>query len=138
MFVIHFRLRCHLRVRLRICFLFLLPCSHPFYFLNLFNLMPTGFLDGGRMVTALSPWLWVVGIVIAGVFAVYNPSFIIILILIFSLPRLFSLFRKKTDAEKRFFEVSPFQRLVAAVVYFGLIILLGAGMILAKVAPPTS
>ncbi|MCH2026560.1 MAG: site-2 protease family protein, partial [Verrucomicrobiales bacterium] len=36
------------------------------YFLNLFNLMPTGFLDGGRMVTALSPWLWLVGILIAG------------------------------------------------------------------------
>ncbi len=107
------------------------------YFLNLFNLMPTGFLDGGRMVTALSPWLWVVGIVIAGAFAVYRPSFIIILILIFSLPRLFSLFRKKTDVEKRFFEVSAFQRLVAAVVYFGLIVALGAGMILARIEPPT-
>jgi len=59
------------------------------YFLNLFNLMPTGFLDGGRMVTALSPWLWVVGIVIAGAFACYRPSFIIFLILIFSqLPRI--------------------------------------------------
>ncbi|MBT6957365.1 MAG: hypothetical protein HN996_03005 [Opitutae bacterium] len=54
------------------------------------------------------------------------------------MPRLFSLFRKKTDAEKRFFEVNPLQRLVAAVVYFGLIIALGAGMILAKVAPPAS
>ena len=108
------------------------------YFLNLFNLMPTGFLDGGRMVTALSPWLWVVGVVIAGAFAIYRPSFIIILILLFSMPRLFSLFRKKTDAEKRFFEVNPLQRLVAAGVYFGLIIALGAGMILAKVAPPAS
>ena len=107
------------------------------YFLNLFNLMPTGFLDGGRMVTALSPWLWVVGIVIAGAFAVYRPSFIIILILIFSLPRLFSLFRKKSDAEKRFFEVSPFQRFVAAVVYFGLILALGTGMLLARIEPPT-
>ena len=28
------------------------------YFLNLFNLTPVGMLDGGRIVTALSPWLW--------------------------------------------------------------------------------
>src|SRR5881409_3321508 len=31
------------------------------YFLNLFNLTPVGMLDGGRIVTALSPWLWLPG-----------------------------------------------------------------------------
>src|SRR5258708_1924841 len=31
------------------------------FFLNLFNLMPVGFLDGGRIVTALSRWLWLPG-----------------------------------------------------------------------------
>src|SRR5213596_4019214 len=31
------------------------------YFLNLFNLTPVGMLDGGRVVTALSPWLWLPG-----------------------------------------------------------------------------
>src|SRR5881409_280472 len=36
------------------------------FFLNLFNLAPVGFLDGGRIVTALSPWLWLVGIAIIG------------------------------------------------------------------------
>ena len=103
------------------------------YFLNLFNLMPTGFLDGGRMVTALSPWLWLVGILIAGAFAVYRPSFIIFLILLCSLPRLFSLFRKKTKEEQRYYEVTPFQRGVAAFVYFGLIFALGVGMLSAFV-----
>jgi Zn-dependent protease len=103
------------------------------YFLNLFNLMPTGFLDGGRMVTALSPWLWLVGILIAGAFAVYRPSFIIFLILLCSLPRLFSLFRKKTKEEQRYYEVTPFQRGVAAFVYFGLIFALGVGMLFAFV-----
>ena len=105
------------------------------YFLNLFNLMPTGFLDGGRMVTALSPWLWVVGIVIAGAFAWYRPSFIIFLILIFSLPRLFSLFRKRSDTEKRFFEISSSKRGIAALVYFGLIMALGVGMLNTMVSP---
>src|SRR6184192_3391801 len=36
------------------------------FFLNLFNLAPVGFLDGGRIVTALSPWLWLVGLVVVG------------------------------------------------------------------------
>lgn len=114
---------------------FFAALAYTGYFLNLFNLMPTGFLDGGRMVTALSPWLWGVGIVIAGVFAFYRPSFIIFLILMFSLPRLFSLFRKRTDSEQRFFEVSPFQRMIAALVYFGLIIALGVGMLYTLVSP---
>src|SRR5476649_240067 len=29
------------------------------FLLNLFNLMPIGPLDGGRIATAVSPWLWV-------------------------------------------------------------------------------
>jgi len=32
------------------------------YFLNLFNLTPVGMLDGGRIVTALSRWLWLPGV----------------------------------------------------------------------------
>src|SRR5262245_8671019 len=80
------------------------------FFLNLFNLMPIGFLDGGRIVTALSPWLWLVGLVLIGISLFYHPSFIVILILILSLPRLFFLFRAKTDEEKRYFEITPTQR----------------------------
>ena len=125
------------------CHLIYFSTGNPFfaalaytgYFLNLFNMMPTGFLDGGRMVTALSPWLWIVGILIAGTFAIYRPSFIIILILLFSLPRLFTLFRKRTDEENRFFEISKSKRLIAASIYFGLIVLLGTGMLFVHVPP---
>src|SRR6266480_2882987 len=77
------------------------------FFLNLFNLAPLGILDGGRIVTALSPWLWLVGLVIVGVLMVTHFNFILLLILIFSLPRLFSLFRKRTAEEARYFEVTP-------------------------------
>ena len=98
------------------------------YFLNLFNLAPIGFLDGGRIVTALSPWLWIVGTVIIGVMLVTHMNMILLIVLIFSLPRLFSLFRKRTDEEKRFYEVTPGQRLTIAVLYFGLAAALAAGM----------
>jgi Zn-dependent protease len=98
------------------------------FFLNLFNLAPVGFLDGGRIVTALSPWLWLVGAAVLGGMMVMQPNFIVGLILVMSIPRLISLFRKKTEEERRYFEVSPGRRLAIAGLYFGLIAFLLAGM----------
>ncbi|MFO1476218.1 MAG: site-2 protease family protein [Verrucomicrobiota bacterium] len=98
------------------------------FFLNLFNLAPVGFLDGGRIVTALSPWLWLVGFVILVALTVAHPNFLLIMILVFSAPRLFFLFRQKTEAERRYFEVTPEQRWTMAAMYFGLITLLVLGM----------
>jgi Zn-dependent protease len=98
------------------------------FFLNLFNLAPVGFLDGGRIVTALSPWLWLVGFVILLIMTVAHPNFLLLLILVFSAPRIFFLFRKKSDEELRYFEVTPQQRWSMAAMYFGLIALLALGM----------
>src|SRR5207244_9024722 len=80
------------------------------FFLNLFNLAPVGFLDGGRIVTALSPWLWIVGFAIIVVMTILHSTFVLFIILIFSVHRLFSLFRSKTDEQRRYFEVTPGQR----------------------------
>jgi Zn-dependent protease len=103
------------------------------FFLNLFNLAPVGFLDGGRIVTALSPWLWLVGFAVMVFLVITHFNFIVLLILIFSLPRLFFLFRRKSEAELRYFEVTPAQRWLMAILYFGLIALLALGMELAKI-----
>jgi len=105
------------------------------FFLNLFNLAPIGFLDGGRIVSALSPWLWLVGALIMGWMLYVHPNFLILLILLLSLPRLWSLFRRKTEAEQRYFEVSPVRRFVMAGLYFGLIAFLLFGMRLTHIAP---
>ncbi len=112
---------------------FFVALAYTGCFLNLFNLAPLGFLDGGRIVTALSPWLWIVGLAITGAMAFVHPTFLLILILIISLPRLFSLFRARTDAEKRYFEVTPAQRWTMAVLYFGLVAALVAGMHAAQI-----
>ncbi len=117
--------------------------AHVGFLLNLFNLAPVGFLDGGRIVTALSPWFWIVGFVIMCLLAVTDFlaghfNFILIYILILSLPRLFSLFREKTEAERRYFEVTPAQRFTMGAMYFGLIALLVLGMqISGYIAPDT-
>ena len=91
------------------------------FFLNLFNLAPIGFLDGGRIVTALSPWLWLVGLGVVGALLFTHFNFLLLLILLMSLPRLFSLFRRRTAEEARYFEVTARQRFTMAALYFGLV-----------------
>lgn len=105
------------------------------FFLNLFNLAPISPLDGGRIVTALSPWLWIVGyaILIFMVFTHFN--LILLLILVVSLPRLFSLFRRKSEAERRYFEVTPARRMIMGAMYFGLILFLVWGMEMSHIRP---
>jgi Zn-dependent protease len=91
------------------------------YFLNLFNLAPVGMLDGGRIVTALSPWLWLPGLGLLVWLGLTHPNFVIWLVLFMSLPRIFSLFRKRTEEEQRYYEVPPAQRWTMGTMYFGLI-----------------
>ena len=107
------------------------------FFLNLFNLAPIGFLDGGRIVTALSPWLWLVGAAVVGGMMILHPNFLLGLILVLSIPRLWSLFRSKTPEEQRYFEVTPGRRLTMAGLYFGLIAFLLVAMKLSHIAPST-
>ena len=102
------------------------------YFLNLFNLTPVGMLDGGRIVTALSRWLWLPGFALLIWFGWKYPNFIIWLIILMSLPRVYSLFRKRTEEEQRYFEVTPSQRWIMSVLYFGLIAVLLFGMHVAQ------
>ncbi len=97
------------------------------FFLNLFNLAPIGVLDGRRIVTALSPWLWLVGATVMAALLALHPNFPVGLILLVSLPRLWFLFRKKSDEQRRYFEVTPGRRLARAGMYFGLIGLLLLG-----------
>ncbi len=102
------------------------------YFLNLFNLTPVGMLDGGRIVTALSRWLWLPGFAVLLWFGWKYPNFIVWLMVIASLPRIVSLFRKRTEEERQYYEVTPAQRWTMSILYFGLIAVLIFGMQLAE------
>ncbi len=127
-----------------VCELLFLLTKEPFFralaytgfFLNLFNLAPVGMLDGGRVATALSPWLWLVGLAIVGVLAYTHMNPILFIILVLSAPRLFMLFRAKTDEEKRYFEVPSERRFAMATAYFGLVAFLVVGIQLTHIAPP--
>lgn len=99
------------------------------YFINLFNLIPISPLDGGRIATAISPWLWVVGfLVLVGLIASGSYNFILIFILIMALPRLLTLFRPRDPATERYFELTSEQRWTMGIAYFALAALLALGM----------
>lgn len=105
------------------------------FFLNLFNLAPLGMLDGGRIVTALSPWLWLVGVAVIGYLMFTHFNFLLFLIFLVSLPRVLSLFRTRTAEEARYFEVTPPQRWLMGAMYFGLVACLVYGMKISHVLP---
>jgi Zn-dependent protease len=101
------------------------------YMLNLFNLTPVGILDGGRIVTALSRWLWIPGFALLLWFGWKHPNFIVWLVVLASLPRIISLFRKRTADQERYYEVTSGQRWTMSFLYFGLVAMLIMGMQLA-------
>jgi len=89
-------------------------------FINLFNLIPFGFLDGGRIAKALSKKMWIIGAVmlIALFVAMPNPFFLVILILL----GLGYFAEKDQQISKDYHEIEFNERLIIGGVY---ILLLG-------------
>jgi Zn-dependent protease len=99
------------------------------FFLNLFNLAPVLPLDGGRTMSALTPWMWLVGyaLLIAATFAFPNP--IMLLILLFGGMETWRRWKARKDPEQqRFHTVAPRTRAAVAVTYVGLALALVVGM----------
>lgn len=92
--------------------------------LNLFNLLPIGMLDGGRISAAITKWMWVLGggIIIYKVIDQPNPLTIIIVVLA-AFQVYASITREKTDP--RFYEIPGEKRAAIAILYFALVIFLG-------------
>lgn len=107
-----------------------LVTGHPLYLslafvgflLNLFNLVPIVPLDGGRIVAAISPWLWVVGLVVLLPVLWWSRNPLVFFLVFLSLPRLVALFRKRSDVERRYYECSASRRAAMALMYFVLLI----------------
>jgi Zn-dependent protease len=101
------------------------------FLLNLFNLLPMLPLDGGRAMSAMSPWMWWVGfaLVVVLVFVVPNPILILIAILGgFELWRRWRARRSGEEGNAAYYRVRPAHRLAVGAVYVGLIVLLALGM----------
>jgi Zn-dependent protease len=71
-------------------------------FLNLFNLIPIHPLDGGRIVVAITRWLWVVGLIVGLFLIVYLRSILLLIIYIMFLIDLWGAYRKKKPKKREF------------------------------------
>jgi Zn-dependent protease len=96
------------------------------FMLNLFNLIPLGQLDGGRVAAAISPKLWLVGLIamLVAYFKWHNP--IMLFILIVSAPQVWHTL--KSGPNPAYYTVAPAARAVLTLLYLGLALTLGIGM----------
>jgi Zn-dependent protease len=99
------------------------------FFLNLFNLLPIVPLDGGRIVAALHPVIWVLGFLGLLVLVVFSPNPILIIILVIAGLELWNRWRMRNHPEMQaYYRVTAPRRVIIASLYFGLAALLVLGM----------
>jgi Zn-dependent protease len=101
------------------------------FFLNLFNLLPVGILDGGRVTAALSPYVWLLGVflMVVLVLAVPNPIIVIIaLVSVWFTYVRFKQFRSGDPAVKEYYAIARRDRILIGVTYFVLIVALVLAM----------
>lgn len=95
--------------------------------LNLFNLLPVLPLDGGRIVGAVSRWIWVVGYIAAFGFLLARPNPLLLMVLIFGAPEVWNAVRRR-GGERAYYNVALGDRVSIGAIYFGLMLVLGFAM----------
>jgi Zn-dependent protease len=99
------------------------------FLINLFNLIPVVPLDGGRIVGALHPVLWLVGLVALLALVLLRPNPLLIIILVVAALELRGRWQMRHDPTRRgYYRVTTAQRATIALLYFGLAALLVLGM----------
>ena len=115
---------------------FWIACAYTGFFLNLFNLFPTLPLDGGRIAGAISPRIWIFGLIAIVVAAIafhwWNPLILILIVL--SFPQAIAAWRGKIDT--RYYALTASQRGGVAFSYFALAAFLFAFMLESHVGVP--
>lgn len=100
----------------------LMALAFTAYFLNLFNLVPVSPLDGGRIAAALSPRLWLVGmLLLAGLFFL-SPNPVLLIIVILGALDSWRRYRSRGDDPEYYESVSPAFRTGLAAAWMGLVV----------------
>ena len=99
------------------------------FLLNLFNLLPISPLDGGRIISVISPKLWILGLVGAiGLFYLtWSP--IIALIIIMGSLQIYSSSKRPAAEKARYYAVTSTKRIVMGVAFLALLALTSGGML---------
>ncbi|MGC3989142.1 MAG: site-2 protease family protein [Chthoniobacteraceae bacterium] len=102
------------------------------FLINLFNMIPVPPLDGGRICAAVSPWFWVLGLVLLGFSVIYfhawNSIVIIALVLFVAIPRIKrDIFGTPTPEMQAYYHTHLTDRLTMAFLYLCLLAALMLG-----------
>jgi Zn-dependent protease len=115
------------------------------YMLNLFNLLPVPPLDGGRITAAVSPWIWMPGL-LGLVWMIFyqwrttgSPSFILILLLLFAWPRIVATLQRRRRGEANpYYDIGRRAKWTMGACYFGLAVTLIVLFVVSRMALVTS
>jgi Zn-dependent protease len=98
----------------------LMALAYAGFFLNLFNLIPLSPLDGGRIVSVISPKIWFLGVpILVGLFF-WIPSPLLVLIAILALPQMWSVLTNRQALDSRYYQTARAVRVEYAVQYLAL------------------
>ena len=99
------------------------------FFLNLFNLAPISPLDGGRIVAAIHPALWFVGLLVLLGLTILAPNPILILILVLGGLESWRRWQHRNlAANEAYYRVTPQRRWITGIAYILVAVFLTAGM----------
>lgn len=105
----------------------LLPLAYFSFLINLLNLIPVSPLDGGRIVGAISRWIWPIGLVALGIAFLYTQSILLIILLWLGFLETISRFRMASVAGS-YYRIPLLSRAYITIFYFGLAAALAIGM----------
>lgn len=98
-----------------------LALAYTGFLLNLFNLIPVYPLDGGRVVTAISPYLWLIGIPVMVYILIISFNPLLLIILFFGIIKAYKSFRTRQVDHV----LTTKTKTVFSLLYFGLVGILG-------------
>ena len=105
------------------------------FLLNLFNLLPVLPFDGGRVAGAISPKIWIAGVVLSVLLFAAFPSPVLLLMILFALFATTKRYKQfRSGAEGNYYAVPGRTRAVIAGAYVGMIIVCSAGMAITYIA----
>lgn len=102
-----------------------LALAYTGFMINLFNLIPVHPMDGGRIVTAISPKMWFIGIPILLFIAIkfFNP-----LIVIFLIMGCIQAYKQWKNPNSNYYNTNIKTKIIFSLIYFGLMAILGFGI----------
>lgn len=102
----------------------MLALAYTGFFLNLFNLIPLSPLDGGRIVSVISPKLWFVGVpILLGVF-LWQPSPILLLVAVLAAPQLWAAYKQSKEPQTNYYKSDKMTRIRYGFQYLALVVFL--------------